>query len=178
MNRLVRFLLMFGPMIFRQYQKYQSKKQREEMSRSRLPQQGQSSRRNTQQQQQYGNEPQDGRYYKSPNSPQQSRKRAPEPKKAAPISEDEKNFKMKEEEFMLDPQTESEYQKEMQDIADIERSTNTDLSNTNTSNDYESSADSDKTLDRNNPIERADEDSGFSIRDLFIKPEDDEDQDA
>ncbi len=171
MNKLVRFLLMFGPMIFRQYQKYQNKKQREEMSRSRLPQQGGSTGRTRQQQ--YGNEPQDGRYYKSPNSPQPTRKRAPEPKKAAPISEDEKNFKMKEEEFMLDPQTESEYQKEMQDIADIERPSNTSIAN-----DYESPVDSNPSIDRHDPIERADEDSGFSIRDLFIKPEDDEDKDA
>ena len=168
MNKLVRFLMMFGPMIFRQYQKYQNKKQREQATRSRLPQQRGSQNQNNQRQ--YGGEePRDGRYYKSPNTPQQPRRRAPEPKKPTPISEDEKNFKMKEEEFMLDPQTESEYQREIQDITDIESTSSKDL---------ELPADREPAPDKHNPIERADDDSGFSIRDLFIKPEEDEEKDA
>lgn len=181
MNRLIRFLLMFGPMIFRQYQKYQNKKQREQAMQSRLPQNNPNSSRHKQQD--YSNSPpKDGKYYRSPNQPIQHTKRNNQTKKATPTpTPQEDHFNMKEEEFMLDPTTEAEYAREMRDISNNQDLTNEQLaSEDRISLDLEPDIESPNTTNTqtNNPIQRHDDDAGFKLRDLFIKPEDDVDQDS
>lgn len=180
MRGLMRFLMMFGPMLFRQYQKYQAKKEREAMQqRSRLPQQQSNQRTNRN----YTGTEQakDGRYYRGSNEPVQQQRRQ-EPQRPAPISEDERNFKMEEDEFMLDPNTEAEYNNEMKGLADNRDQTQEQLSSSKEEFDidFDSPQESanNNPASNNSPIERSDDDGGFSIKDLFIKPEEGGDADA
>lgn len=78
MRGLVRMLIMFGPMLFRQYQNYQNKKARQQAQQPRNPSQN------------------------APYEPRQTQRRTPPPPAEPVLSEDERNFRMKEEEFLLD----------------------------------------------------------------------------
>ncbi len=86
MRGLVRLLFMFGPMIFRQIQKYQRNKERQQYrqgnQRQQQPPQQQEARRRS-------------------NRPVVSNPPPPPPKQPE-LTEEEKNFKLKEEDFMLD----------------------------------------------------------------------------
>ena len=186
MRGLMRFLMMFGPMIFRQYQRYQQKKEREQYNQRRLPQdnrqyqqpQENRGRNSRSRQTDYNQEPpRDGRYYKGNNDQYQRQQKPtppppPTPKKPE-LTEDEKNFNLKEEEFMLDPSTQAEYKNEMDAIEQNSKMSHEELTNDQLS--LHNQAENKST----NPIERADEDDdGFNIRDLFLKPEDDEESKA
>jgi len=190
----MRFLMMFGPMIFRQYQKYQNKKQREQYNQGRIPQNNRqyqqpqdnrgrhSQRSNQPNQRDYQQEaPKDGRYYRGNNEQptrqqQQPQRPSPARKKPPVLSEDEKNFNLKEEEFMLDPDTHADYKKEMDAIEKNSKMNHEDIVN-NKQISAERSSDGDLPVNKNtNPIEI--EDDGFNIRDLFLKPDDETETDA
>jgi len=84
MRGLMRFLMMFGPMIFRQYQKYQRNQSRK------------------QQRQGWGGGNVDPRQAQG-RPQQQQQQRPPQRQQQAPVlSKEDQDFRMKEEEFMLD----------------------------------------------------------------------------
>jgi len=188
MNRgIMRFLMMFGPLIFRQYQKYKQKKQRQQYNQSRIPQdtrqqqpQDNRGRSSQSREKDYSQHPpQDGRYYKGSNDNYQ-RQQPPQPaptKKTPPVlSEDEKNFNLKEEEFMLDPNTHANYKSEMDAIEANAKMSHEELTDEKITLDDNPQLENKST---NNPIERNDkDDDGFNIRDLFLKPEEDEESDT
>lgn len=191
MRGLMRFLMMFGPMIFRQYQRYQQKKQREQYNQQRLPQdnrqyqQPRNNRgRNTQSNQSdYRQEaPRDGRYYKGNNEQaaqqqQQAQRQRPEKKVPPVLSEDEKNFNLTEEEFMLDPETKADYKQEMDAIENNAKMSHDELLDDNQISQENANAVEPMETKSTNPIERNDDD-GFNIRDLFLKPDEEEDSNA
>lgn len=96
MRGLTRLLFMFGPMIVREFQKYQRRKEREQ--RHAAPQR--QHRPNSSRDRDFSRE--ERRRAQTPPPPPPA---PPKPK----ISEEEKNFKMKEDEFMLDKETLNEY---------------------------------------------------------------------
>ncbi len=186
MRGLMRFLMMFGPMIFRQYQRYQQKKERQQYNQQRLPQNQrqhqhpQDNRGNNSRQKDYRQEaPRDGRYYRGNSegqAPQPQQPQRPSRAKKAPpvLSEDEKNFNLKEEEFMLDQSTTAQYKQEMEAIEKNAKMSHEELLSDDQLTLNDPKSDQPAANKSTQPIERND-DKGFNIRDLFLKP-DDEDQ--
>ncbi len=135
MRGLMRFLIMFGPMIFRQFQKYQAKKQRQIQ--------------------------QDPMHHRRRKIDEEIRNKEIQKSKAERkkelLSEEEKNFRMKEEEFMLDNTVHSENELTIDEIKEI-----------NENPIIEDIEDLDDNLDRkkSSPIQ---ENKSFNIRDLFVK---------
>ncbi len=144
----MRLLFMFGPMILRQVQRYQRNKERQQYQQNR-----------------------DGAY---PSRREQTRrqkqiKQAPPPVQPK-LSEEEKNFRLKEEDIMLDPQVIQDYG--IQDDGDIVE--DNDYDSTISSEEIDTKEGSKEEIDNLVPRENdnADaKDDGFDLKDLFFEEE-------
>ncbi len=130
MRGLVRFLIMFGPMIFRQIQKYQRNQQRKQR-----------------------HDP----YPENRNISNDSSKENQATRKQEILSEEERNFRMKEEEFMLDKEVQNNTEEMELNIEEY-------LSEKN--QEFDTNSKQIKEEQKESPISQ---NKPFNIRDLFVK---------
>lgn len=167
MRGLIRMLVMFAPMIIRQFQRYQRNKQQQ----GRIGQGGYPGR-----QQPYGRSPrrqqEEPFVYADPRKNQEMLEREGRSiKKEKTLSEEERNFHLEEEEFMLDESQQSQVYAEQ--IPDVETD---DLLETKDLESPNAEHLSDDMLDLNEPpkerssktIEKA---KPFRLKDLFYTEE-------
>ena len=152
MRGFMRLLLMFGPMIFRQYEKYQRNKERQ-----RYHQQNQPPMRQEQ--------------------PRRRREMVPPPPPRKPqISEEERNFRLKEEDIMLDNETIQDYSQNPTTSRDM------DLDRTQQPQSNRIEAPETENVVNEEDIvpsgKDKKEDDGFDLKDLFFEDEDDKEKDA
>lgn len=156
MRGLVRLLVMFGPMLFRQFEKYQRNKERK------------------QQYNQGGRTPElEPRYSRS------KRAETPPPPvvpKKKELSEEEKNFKLKEEEFMIDADVLDDYETPTAEspVTDIKATTDESIDDTQlkTAAAVEANQQSDQASAEDEAEGTNEEDDDLDLKDLFFDKED------
>lgn len=145
MRGLTRLLFMFGPMLLRQFQKYQRNKQRQQYQQPNRPPMRQEAPR---------------------------RRKQPAPPPPPEMTEEEKNFRLKEEDIMLDKNIVKEYTGKQSASHEIEHDAQPALPSTPTESVNPKPAINEEEIVPSGKEKK--DDNGFDLKDLFFEDEDEE----